>query len=114
MYKIFAAVSLTILSSLSHAECAATGCDQVTIDLLYVTASGTVYIGTSGDETKMLCKAESSVFSTLSLSQPGANAIYSLLLAAQTTNKPVYIRTDESNPSIAKGCNIFYVTMNRY
>ncbi len=113
MYKILTAAPLVLLSSLSHAECAATGCDQVTIDQLYVAASGTVYIGTSGDETKMQCKAESGVFATLSLSQPGANAIYSLLLTAQTTNKPVYIRTDETNPSIAKACNVLYVTMNR-
>ncbi len=113
MYKFFTAVSLALLSSFSYAECAATGCDQAIIEQLYVTASGTVYIGTNGDETKMQCKAESGIFSTLSLSQPGANAIYSLLLVAQTTSKPVYIRTDETSPSVAKGCNVLYVTMNK-
>ena len=55
MFKIISFISLLFVVQTSLAECASTGCSEVSIDKLYVTTSGVVYINTSGDEKLLDC-----------------------------------------------------------
>ncbi len=85
-------------------------CAEVYIDKLYVESSGTIYIGTSGDESKLNCHAESGVYVTIPAGTPGADFLYSTLLSAQTTGRAVsVIQVDDHKP----GCVVQYVTLDR-
>jgi len=90
--------------------CIPDNCAHVYIDKLYVESTGTIYIGTSGDESKLNCHAVSSVYVTIPAGTPGADYLYSTLLAAQTTGKTIsVIQVDDHKP----GCVIQYVTLDR-
>ncbi|MFT5594556.1 MAG: hypothetical protein ACI8SR_002947 [Oceanicoccus sp.] len=107
MFKIISFISLLFVVQTSLAECASTGCTDVSIDMLYVTTSGVVYINTSGDEKLLGCAAESGVFTTLMMGSDGSNAVFSTLLAAQASGKNVSVRTQDGS----QGCNVLYVTL---
>lgn len=62
-------------------------CGGIFVDMLYVEASGRVYVSTSGDEKLLNCQALSGVYVTLLESSPGRDLIYSTLLTAQSTNR---------------------------
>lgn len=109
MYKIICGFLLAFSIPAAIADCISTGCDQVYVDLLYVNTAGTIYIGTSGDESKLSCPAASGNMVVLDITQPGGNAIYSLLLTAQTSNKKIYVRVDETS----NNCKVLYATLNR-
>ncbi len=90
-------------------ECNAYGCAEVYVEELYAEAQGGAWIRTSGDETLADCTPNSNVFLRLNAS-PGFKEIYATLLAAQLSDKKVFIRVVAgSNP-----CEIAYVTLNRH
>ncbi|MBQ4861605.1 hypothetical protein J8L98_07870 [Pseudoalteromonas sp. MMG013] len=62
-------------------------CAQVYIERRYVEASGTIYVGTSGDEKILNCNAVAGVYVTIPAGTLGANLLYSILLTAQREQK---------------------------
>ncbi|WP_195742871.1 hypothetical protein [Shewanella woodyi] len=66
-------------------------------------------MGTSGDERLMTCDAVSDVYSTFRSTDAGGDMIFSTLLAAQLSNKKVFVRTVESSNE----CKIAYVTLDK-
>jgi len=87
------------------AGCIATGCNNVQITKLYMTSTGTLYVGTDGDETSLACGGISSLYMSLKEGDVGKNAMYSLLLTAKTTKTPVSIRVS-NDPE----CKVVYIT----
>jgi len=102
---IIGALALGVMASGAYAGCSATKCVGK-IDKLYMTANGTLYVGTDGNEKSLNCTAASGSYMSLASGDLGKNAMYSLLLTAKTTNKPVTIRIQEGT----KYCRILYVT----
>jgi hypothetical protein len=110
MIRFILGVTFTVVSFMVNAKCSSTGCNAVYVDKLYTNAaSGLIYIGTSGDEKAISCSAVADVYVTLDISEAGANAIYSTLLAAQMSNKLVSLRTIDNSPN----CKIAFVTLER-
>jgi hypothetical protein len=107
--SIFTA-TLMLGSSIVSAACGGGACTDITIDKLYVdAASGTVYIGTSGDEKLLDCQALGNVYVTLVAGGLGNEGIYSTLLAAKIANKKIeQIRV--LNGSV--GCTVGYVVFS--
>lgn len=109
MKKLLATTALIGLTASSlYAGCTSTGCSDVTVEKLYMTYNGTLYVGTSGDEKKLNCgSAETAgVYMSLKEGDVGKNAMYSLLLTAKTTGKKVKVRIQEGTPD----CRVLYVT----
>lgn len=104
---IMGALALGVIATNSYAACTATKC-MGKIDKLYMTANGTLYVGTDGNEAALNCTAPSNSYMSLAQGDLGKNAMYSLLLTAKTTGKPVTIRIQEGSPD----CRILYVTAN--
>ena len=105
MNKILkSALVLSIIASSSYAGCNATECIGK-IETLYMTATGTLYVGTDGDETRLACGGVSGVYMSLKEGDVGKNAMYSLLLTAKTTDKAVKIRAEDTTD-----CRVVYVT----
>ena len=107
-------LSVLILGTMvvgANATCSATGCVGK-IDKLYMTNTGTLYVGTDGDEKALNCAGGagnggvSGVYMSLKEGDVGKNAMYSLLLTAQTTGTSVTIRIQEESPD----CRVLYVT----
>lgn len=109
MRRFLCGVALALVSFVAKADCSGNGCSDVYVDRLYLTSAGTVYVGTSGDETKLSCAAEGGVYVSLILADPAGKIMYATLLAAQATNRPVFLRT-ESN---SVGCRVLYMTLDR-
>ena len=103
-----AGLTAAALTSGAYAGCTSTGCSDVTVTKLYMTATGTLYVGTSGDEKQLACGGVSGVYMSLKEGDVGKNAMYSLLLTAKTTNKKVKIRVADG----ADDCRVQYVTIN--
>ena len=104
---IMGALALGVIATGSYAGCTAKKCVGK-VDRLYMTANGTLYIGTDGDESALNCTSPSNSYMSLAEGDVGKNAMYSLLLTAQTTGKPVSIRIQEGSPD----CRVLYVTAN--
>ena len=105
MKKILMSVlTMSTIVVSANAGCTATGCTGK-IDKLYMTATGTLYVGTDGDEKQLACGGVSGVYMSLKEGDVGKNAMYSLLLTAQTTNKTVKIRVTDT-----PDCRVQYVT----
>lgn len=115
MKKIAIGILLNVvLATAINAGCMATGCSDVTVDRLYMTANGTLYIGTSGDEKALNCAGGagnggvSNVYVSLKEGDVGKNAMYSLLLTAKTTKQKIRVRIEEGTPD----CHVLYVTID--
>lgn len=102
------AMGLMCAATPALAECGPISCDNVLITTFYVTASGTTFIKTNGNQALLTNCTQNSGFLTLN-SGPNAEAIYSFLLTAFIQRTPVSLRTD--NGSI--GCTIAYAVANR-
>ena len=76
-----------LLNTNSFADCSSTGYSNVDVEILYPNIGGTIYVGTSGGETKADCAVAIDVYFKFDISQPGGAAIYSTLLTAQTADK---------------------------
>lgn len=96
-----------VLTSTINAACNTGSCTGL-VTKIYMTASGTLYIGTDGTETNLDCTAPGNQYVSLSPTDPGANSMYALLLTAKTTGEPVSIRIVDKSPT----CQIAYVTAN--
>ncbi len=94
-----------------NADCTTTGCTGK-VTKLYMTNTGTLYVGTDGNEKALNCAGGagnggvSGVYMSLKEGDVGKNAMYSLLLTAYTTNKPVTVRIQEGTSD----CRVLYVT----
>lgn len=111
MKKILTTILITgIAASSVYAACNSKMCYNVNVEKLYMTANGTLYVGTSGDESQLNCGgAETAdVYVSLKEGDVGKNAMYSLLLTAKTTGKKVTIRIQEGSSD----CRVVYVTAN--
>ncbi|CAA0124766.1 Uncharacterised protein [BD1-7 clade bacterium] len=96
---------LLFLSSISWSDCDGTSCTGVKVNRLFVTTTGNLSIGTSGSEKNLDCDAGKSGYIKLERDAPNFNQIYSLLLAAHTSEKTLWVRTyDGDGP-----CKILYV-----
>ena len=108
---LLSAVALGLMGSSAYAGCTATGCTGK-ITKLYMTAAGTMYVGTDGDEKALNCAGGagnggvSNVYMSLKEGNVGKNAMYSLLLTSKTTGTPVKLRIQENTAD----CTIYYVT----
>jgi hypothetical protein len=87
-----------------YAGCTANGCYDVKIDRLSVTDAGKILVGTTGNEGSLDCTPGAGVYMQLVTGSAGQNAIYSMLLTAQTTKKAVNLRIDNGTA----GCTIKY------
>lgn len=106
-YLLFLAV--VAVSNTSWATCSAHRCENVDVDRIYIKKDGEVFVGTSGDEKLLNCSAVSGVYATFSLVDPGGQAYYSALLAAQMAGKKVGIRIVENS----NNCSIQYITVDK-
>lgn len=103
-------LAVFLFSAMSaYADCNPDFCANVFISRLYIKHDGDVFVGTSGDESVLNCNAASGVYVTLPHDHPGADKIYSALLAAQMANKRVNsIQVNDVEP----GCVIQFVTLD--
>jgi len=101
---ILSAIAIAATTTTIYAGCSANGCYGVTIDRLSVTDAGKVLVGTTGNESQLDCTPGAGVYMQLTNGSAGQNAIYSMLLTAQTTKKPVNLRIVNGSA----GCTISY------
>jgi hypothetical protein len=110
---LISALALSALSSSAYAGCSASGCNGL-ITKLYMTAGGTLYVATNGNEKALNCAGGagnggvSGKYMSLKEGDIGKNAMYSLLLTSQTTKKPVSIVIQQNTTD----CRVLYVTTN--
>jgi len=108
---LISTLTLIALNSNAYAGCFASGCTGL-ITKLYMTAGGTLYVSTDGDEKALSCAGGagnggvSHKYMSLKEGDVGKNAMYSLLLTSQTTKKPVTIVIQRDTPD----CRVLYVT----
>ena len=95
------------LVSSASAACTTNGCFNVEVETVYITGTGTIHIGTSGDESKLDCTSPGNHYAVLGNTDPGKNSMYSALLTAKTTKKKVGIRIVNGSGN----CKIDYVAM---
>ena len=93
------------LSTGAYADCSGGACSNITVDYLMALNSGTIVVGTSGDESGLSCAANGGKYMYIGANVAGKNAMYSALLTAQTTKKQITIRTNDSSSE----CNIAYI-----
>jgi len=106
MKKILASLlTAGALSTGAYAECSAGACSDVTVDFILVLTSGTISVGTSGTETGLTCTASGGKYLAITADAAGKAAMYSALLTAQTTNKKLSIRLNDTTDA----CQIAYV-----
>lgn len=102
-----AAVSSTLLAltSPAFAGCTASACQDERIVRLYVNLNGIIFVETTGDMSQLNCTRAGGVYMTFNMSEPGAEALFSLLLTAKTAGQPVtQIRIADGSD----GCDIVY------
>lgn len=91
-----------------YAECWSQACSNVNITKLLLTASGTLYVGTNGDEGLLNCQSPGNSYTSLTNSDVGKNAMYAALLAAKASGEKVTIRIQEDSSD----CRVLYVISN--
>lgn len=109
MKTLIAALLFSLLSFQTFAGCSGHNCTSVKVSRLYINADGHSVIGTSGNEANLTCDAGQGGYIQLDLSNKNYDAVYSLLLAAHTTEHPIWIRTN-SDPS---ACKVVYVVSDK-
>jgi len=82
-----------------QAECKGVACSDVTVDPLLMLASETIIVGTSGDESKLQCESHGGR-SLIMSNSTGKNVMYSALLTAQTTEKTLSIRLNDTSSNV--------------
>lgn len=108
---------LTLLSAILSlslevsAACQATYCDNVKVENLYITATGEIYVFTSGAESNLNCSGTSNgEYLTLNTSDKNYKEIYSALLSARTIDQPMKININDGSV----GCTIERVEYGIY
>ena len=108
MKKIMMSLIATgALVSSAYAGCTANGCFDVEVETIYITGSGTIHIGTSGDESALDCTSPGNHYAVLGNTDAGKNSMYSALLTAKTTKQKVSIRIVNGSGN----CKIAYIGM---
>jgi len=106
MKKLLATlVTAGVLSTGAYAACSGGTCSNVKIESLMVLTSGTISVGTTGNERGLRCSAAGGKYLAIASNAPGKNAMYSALLTAQTTKKAVSLRLNDTGAA----CKISYV-----
>lgn len=101
-------MALALFPLVSKANsCNAHGCVS-TIENLYTTADGLIYIGTPADEKLVNCTAVSNVYLTLNPDSKNAKEVYSSLLAAYISKKKIQLRVKEGSTK----CELAYVNLD--
>jgi len=109
MKKILMSVlALSVSTVVANAGCSGTACSNVKITKLYMTAGGTLYVGTDGTESALDCTSPVGKYVSLAEGDIGKNAMYSLLLTSMTTDKKVSIKVVSGSPT----CKVQYITAN--
>jgi len=91
MKKLMMIVALLGFTVNVQAECAGELCHDVMVTSIMTLGSGTILIGTSGDESKLECKALGDKYLTVHYNI-GSPSVHAALLHAQTTKKIVSLR----------------------
>jgi hypothetical protein len=107
--KTFFYMVLTLLSfSAASNQCASWGC-LATIETLYTTVDGDIYIGTPSDEKLAKCTPVSGVYFTLNPASGNAKEVYSSILTAYMANKKIQLRIKEGSSN----CELAYVKLTQ-
>jgi len=94
MKKILLSIlAIGATSVIAQAACIADGCYNVTVDKVFVTNTGTIYVGTSGDESTLTCGALGNSYIILPTGT-AQNQLFSMLLTAQTTKRLINIKVN--------------------
>ena len=101
---IIGVLAVSAISTGSYAKCVAGSCAG-TVEKLYMTAGGTMYVQIEGDASKLNCTPPGGVYLSLKEGDVGKNAMYSLLLTAKTTGKPITVRIVEGSTD----CRVAFV-----
>lgn len=104
---LISALAMIALSTMANAACSATGCYNVKVIKVLVTTSGDILLATDGTEASLNCDSVVDQYMTVTVNNPGKNAMYSMFLTAMTTGKKI---TASIIPSSA-GCKISYAYM---
>jgi len=109
MKKILISVlAMGAISTSVYAGCAGTACTQVDITRLYMTDYGTIFVGTSGIETSLNCNPNGGSYLSVRNADVGKNALYSMLLTAQTTKRKLDIGVEAGSAD----CHILAIAVN--
>ena len=103
------ALAAILAPNFANATCATYVCWNEQIEMLYPNKSGPVYVTTTGNEGNLTqCTPLSGKYFVMNMSDLGASAIYSTLLAAFHADEDIRIvAVPGSNP-----CQISYVTVS--
>ena len=97
--------SLLLFSAHAISECSGIACADVKVLNMQVDIDGTVWIQTTGDETKLNCTPNSGVYLKLNGNTSGGKNIYSGLLAYKMAEKNLVFRiVENTNP-----CELSYI-----
>lgn len=124
MKKSIILFGLFLYTPLAFGDCSSDNCSNVYVDKIYVNSetevpsdqqNALILIGTSGDETKLTCSpghpsGNSGVYVALDTADATADFIFSTLVTAQASGRPVTIQVTD-NPN--ERCMIEYVTLDR-
>lgn len=99
------AMTFSFLGTNAYAACSDKNCTSVKINQIIPSTGGTVYIGTSGDESQLSCPAVGDKYLSLDINKPLAKEIFSTILASQKSKTSMVLRIDENSPD----CEIIYV-----
>lgn len=103
--KSLAALFLVLPAS-AQATCGINACNDEYITHLRVEVDNRVLVRTSGDESSLNCTLVAGEYIVLDMSDSNAEAAFSMLLTAQSQNKPVSrIRIVEGSSD----CKILYI-----
>ncbi|MFT7460741.1 MAG: hypothetical protein ACI909_003430, partial [Planctomycetota bacterium] len=80
----------------ASAACGATACEG-TIETIYYPESGTIYVGTDGDETALNCNAVAGVYVTIPQTNPNQKALYATALTAKVAGEKIVVRIKEGS-----------------
>ncbi len=100
---------LFLAAGSAHASCNTKGCGDEKVKRLYPNISGIVYVEVTGDKSPLDCTLVADKYMTFDMSAVGAEAIYSMLLTALTTDRPLeYIRISNGSSN----CSVRYVQLS--
>lgn len=72
------------------------------IENLYISSNGNTLVITSGDESILDCSGTDGKYFTLPSSDKNSKAVFSVLLTARTTGKPVFLVVNQGSV----GCTV--------
>lgn len=98
-----------LFTSFAVADCSDVRCSNVTVDRIYITDSGRVRVGTSGDEKLLSCTPSGGRYIWIPKSE-NEGLIVSSFMTAQATGRSVMVRVKDS--SVYSDCELSYMTLD--